>query len=107
MVCYNLYFYELLWGEWDKREAKALYYIVTAGLMTYLLISDLYKSTALTFQINFISKITIIINFALFSLILYNILAHPVLYLFILNGLVFALSIMIATSGIRHGMFKI
>lgn len=104
---YNLYLYELLWGTWEKREAKALFYLITAFVLLYLLIEDLTKKGSITnFQITVICKCSLIINFLLFSLILYGSIANPVVYLYILNGSIFVISIMVLISGLRHGIFK-
>lgn len=107
MGCYNLYFYELFWGSWEKITARALYYISTAIVSIYLIIDELYGFTTKEhYQLNLICRLTIIANFILFALILYNILPDPILYLLILNGSIFALSCMILFSGIKYGHYN-
>lgn len=107
MGCYNFYFYELFWGSWDKVIAKALYYATTFVFYEYFITNDIVKrNTHLNFQICYIGKNGIAVNFLLFALILFGIASHPILYVLLLNGSVFAISVMILFSGIRHGFFK-
>jgi hypothetical protein len=107
MGCYNLYFYELFWGSWEKIASKALYYLTTGMFLIYLFINDIVKNNSdLNHQICLIGKSAIIINFLLFYLILSGIATRPILYVLLLNGSVFAVSIMILFSGIKHGTFK-
>lgn len=107
MAAYNLYFYELFWGSWEKIAAKALYYITTAIILIYLLINDIAKNnTDLNFQICLTGKSAIIVNFLLFYFILSGTATHPIVYVFLLNGSVFAISIIILFAGIKHETFK-
>ena len=107
MGIYNLYLCELIFGPPDKRLIKAMFYLTIAFVSIYLLIGDMRKGgSRINFQIAFITKCSLIVNFILFALILYNLLAHPVIYLFILNGSILILSIMILISGLRNHVFN-
>lgn len=107
MGAYNFYFYELFYGSWDKTQAKALYYLTTFLVLLYLIIDEIVDYSSDTHkQISLICKLSVCANFLLFALILYNVLSMPILYLFLLNGSIFVLSVIILTSGIRHEYFK-
>jgi hypothetical protein len=107
MAAYNFYFYELLFGDWNKAQAKALYYITTSCMMFYLIVDDIRgRDSNLHIELSIISKGAILINFILFALILKGVFNNPIIYLFLLNGSIFALSTIILISGIRHETFK-
>lgn len=110
MGCYNFYFYELLWGHWNLQVAKGFYYFVTAAMLSYLLYNDIKgKQRDIHKQLSHISKASIIVNFILFGLIYFAIIQnvrYQIMYVFILNGSILALSIMVLFSGIRHNIFE-
>lgn len=107
MAGYNLYFYELFWGSWEKITAKGLYYLTTAIFSIYLLINDIVKNNSdLNYQICLTGKSAIIVNFLLFYFILSGNVAYPIVYVFLLNGSIFAISIIILFAGIKHETFK-
>lgn len=107
MGSYNFYVYELLFGTWEKREAKALYYLTTFFVLLYLIIDEIIGYSSDTHkQISLICKLSVCANFLLFALILYDMLSMPILYLFLLNGSIFVLSVIILWSAIQHEFFK-
>lgn len=107
MGCFNTYLYELFWGTWEIRYAKALYYGATALILIYTYVDELIGGRSdIHFQINLITKAAVIVNFILFFLIQFDLLREPIIYLFTLNGSVFAISIMVLLSALKHGAFK-
>lgn len=106
MGCYNFYFYELFWGSWPKIYSRRLYYVTTAFFLLFVLADELFKYKDDThYQINLVCKATVIVNFILFALILYGVFNNPILYLYLLNGSIFAISVIILCSGIKYGSF--
>ena len=103
----NIVFWESINGQWQPVRCKAIFYITTAIFQIYLTISDkIGYSNDRHFQLSIISKFTIAFNLLFLSLILYNILPKGIYSFFYLDGFIFAISIMILISGIRHGTFK-
>lgn len=104
---FDIYLYELLWGNMNISIVKGIYYFITAIFLLYITINDIagYTSEA-HLEISHVSKFSIIINFMFFALTLFNILQKPILYLFLFNGGIFAVSMIILLSGVKHGIFK-
>jgi hypothetical protein len=107
MGCYNFCFYELLWGTWEKIITRLFYYKSTSVFLIVILIDELCKFSSDThYQINIICKSTIIANFILFAMILRGTFEEPHIYLFLLNGSVLIISLIILFCGIKYDFFK-
>jgi len=105
-ACFNLYLYELFLGEWHSTQAKAFFYITSAFILLARIIEDCigYKSNY-QFQFNIISKVCFVANFILFFLALDTDFNNPIIYISTFNGSVFAISAIVFTSGLKHGLF--
>lgn len=104
---YNLYIYELFWGDWFILHTKGMYYAVAGSVMLYLTINDIIgHSTEIQFEIDIICKITLVINFIIFAVSLFDMLPNHRLYLYLFNGCIFVTSLMVLYSGCRHEIFK-
>lgn len=110
MGCYTLDFYEWIYGEWNLALAKGFYYFVTAGMLLYLLFDDVVdKRRDIHRQLSYISKASVIANFVLFGLIYYAIIhsiEYQKIYLFLLNGSIFVLSMIVLYNGLRYEIFE-
>jgi hypothetical protein len=110
MGCYNFYFYELLYGKWNLALAKGFYYFVTAAMLLYLFVGDVTgKRRDMHRQLSYISKLLVIVNFILFGLIYFAVIQntkYQIIYIFLLNGSIFVLSIMVLFTGLKHEVFK-
>lgn len=103
----NFYLYELFWGGWDNAAVKGFFYLFTTVFILFFTVNDIIGyGTNIVFQLNIICKFTLLLNFIIFAFAQLNIMPKPIDYLFLLNGSVFAISIIILTSGLRHGTFK-
>lgn len=103
----NLYLYELFWGIWEKRFAKGFFYLSTSMFLLYLVVGEVKKYTSnLDYQSNIICKLTIAANLMIFAFTQFDLIPKPIMYLFLLNGSIFAVSIIILLSGIKHDIFK-
>jgi hypothetical protein len=101
-LLYNVYLYQLFLGWWETTTAKELYYTVTTIFLAYLTIEDITGfSSARHRQVNLISKFILILTFLLFSLTLYGYLPEDKLSLFLFNGCIFTVSVIILTIGPR------
>lgn len=98
----NFYLYELFYGPMSKTDARSIYYVSTAFVFLYLTLCDRYEPQC---QFNTICKICITTNFFFFTYVLVGAFPDPVFYLFLLNGSVFAITIMILISFARNGYF--
>lgn len=107
-ACNNLYLYELFYGSWEYRLTKGFFYLYTSVFLTYLVVAEILGyTTNREFQTNIICKLTLLIAFIIFALTQLDILMpRPRMYFCLLNGSIFALSIIILISGLRHGYFK-
>lgn len=111
LVCYsfcmNTYFFQLFWGSWSKIHAKCLYYTCTSVIVLFFILDDLRGySCTLHFKMNIITKLLVLTNFILFTIILNDLLPFALLSLLACNGSIVAITIMVLSSGIRHGAFK-
>lgn len=103
----NFYLYELFWGIIEPRYNKGFYYLATALFLFYLIVNDLIKGySKLEYQSSLIGKLAIVVNLIVFSFTQLNLLPKPIMYIFLLNGSIFAISIIILFSGIKYGTFK-
>lgn len=104
---YELYLYELFYGTWEERCTKGLYYVTTALSLLYLTYFDTFgNASCRQFEFNLICKLTLIINFIFFALILYDILPNHRLYLYAFNGTILVVTMTILFFGCKHGIFK-
>lgn len=99
---YNLYLYELFWGNLNEIINRGMYYAVTALTLLFLTFEDILGHKC---QFNIICKFSLIVNFILFAVTLFGLLKSPVLCLLLLNGSVFAISIMVLSIFKKHGYF--
>lgn len=107
IALFDVYLVQLFWGNWTEIRSRALYYCDTSLVLIYLTISDyLGFCSEIHFEVNIISKITIIINFIFFALALYNFLPSPVYTLILFNGSILVVSLTILILGLKHEIFK-
>lgn len=103
----NFYMYELFWGIWEKRYAKGFFYLATSFFLIYLIIGEIKSySTNLEYQSNVICKLAISANLLIFAFTQLDLIPKPIMYIFLLNGSIFAVNIIILLSGIKHELFK-
>jgi len=104
----NLYIYELFYGSWEYRLTKGFFYFFTSIFVLFLIVGEGtgYRSNR-EFQTNLICKITLLACFIIFAFTQLDIfMPKPRMYFLSLNGSVFAISIIILISGLRHDYFK-
>lgn len=103
----NFYLYELFWGSWPNARTKGFFYLITSLYLLYLIIGEMatYNSN-LEYQTSMICKWVLFANFIIFAFTQLNLMPKPIMYLYLLNGSVFAISCIIIISGIRYGTFK-
>lgn len=103
----NFYLYELFWGRWSNWHVKCFFYIFTSAFLLYIIVCELFRyDNQSEYETNIICKFTLLCNFIIFALTQLNFLPKPIDYLYLLNGSVFAVSVIIIISGLRHGAFK-
>lgn len=103
----NFYLYELFWGEWPIATTKGYFYLATALFILYLIIGEMTRYVSCQeYQSSIICKCVLFANFIIFAFTQLNLMPKPIMYLYLLNGSVFAISFIIIISGIRHGYFK-
>jgi hypothetical protein len=102
----NLYLYELFYGNWEIRIVKGLFYITTSAVLLYTIIAEMreYKNYH-EYRTNIICKLSILANFVTFALTQLNSLPKPEMYLFLLNGSILAITVVILTTFGKHGHF--
>jgi hypothetical protein len=102
----NLYLYELFYGNWEMRIIKGLFYLTTSIVLLYTIIAEMkeYKNYH-EYRTNIICKLSILANFVTFALTQLNSLPKPEMYLFLLNGSILAITVVILTTFGKHGHF--
>lgn len=105
---FNFYLYELFFGTWYSVNVKGFYYLITIiFLVCNLFISKIVgQYTYLSEQLELIGRITVIINFTIIVLTLYNQLCAPVTYFFVFNSSILIATTMVMINGFKHGIFK-
>ena len=98
-LCFNIYLFELLYGDINKV-------IIKGYLYAFMCIITIYLAFAPNSQLNLINKLTFAFNFALFFLTLLGLFDNSIFYMLIYNGSIIVLTTMILTSGIKHGAFN-
>jgi hypothetical protein len=106
-ACYNLYLYELFWGEWNKALAKAFFYSITAVTLLWFTYWD-YKGHETIPQLHSstVYKLSLVVTFILFNLTLTGKLNNPVYYLIGYNSAIFFITFIILVNGTRFEYFK-
>lgn len=103
----NFYLYELFWGDLEMRINKGFYYLTSALFIIYLTAAEVKKYNCnIEYQSNIICKLAIAANLMIFAFTQLDLLPKPITYLFLLNGCIFAISVIILLSGIKYGTFK-
>lgn len=105
---FNFYLYELFYGSWNTLQAKGFFYIITVSFLTYIFFISKYtgQTTYLSEQFDLISKLTVLINFIIIVLTLYDLLNNHRTYFYTFNGSILVTTIMVTFSGFKHGIFK-
>lgn len=98
-MCFNFYLFQLFYGSWNEL-------IVRGYLYAFMCVVTLYLAFSPNSQFNLINKLTFAFNFALFFLTLLGIFKEGVFYMLVYNGSIIVTTVMILTSGLRHGIFK-
>lgn len=101
---FNFYIYELT-RTWFTPEGKRLFYnYLTMGMVGFTF-ADIKAGfvSYLHEQFNNICILSVVINFILIILTHHTILQNPIPMFFAFNGSVFAVTVMIGFSIIRHG----
>jgi len=103
----NFYLYELFWGGMNNAMIKGLFYAVTFCIGLWTVVDEILKYKGLwNYQTNIIIKLSIYANFALFALTQLNLITNGILCLFLLNSLVFAISLSVFRNLNKYGYFK-
>lgn len=106
-LLFNLYLFELFYGSWNVVHTKAFFYLITIITKLYLIINrKVKKRTELSGHLDDIIEYTVIINFMIICLSLYDLFFVPLLYFFIYNGSVLVTTLIVLIIGTRHGAFK-
>lgn len=106
-LLFNVYLCELFYGSWNVVHTKAFFYLITIFTKLYLIINrKLKRRTELSAHLDDIIEYTVIINFMIIMLSLYDLIFIPLLYFFIYNGSVLVTTIIVLIIGTRHGAFK-
>lgn len=106
-LCFNVYLYELFYGHWQPVNSKGFFYLITIISKVYLFINRKVKRrTELSEHIDDIMDLTVIINFVIIMLSLYDLIFIPLLYFFIYNGSVLVTTLIVLIIGTKYGAFK-
>lgn len=106
-LCFNVYLYELFYGPWQPVNSKGFFYLITIVSKLYLFINrKVKKRTELSEHIDDIMDLTVIINFVIIMLSLYDLIFIPLLYFFIYNGSVLVTTLIVLIIGSKYGAFK-
>lgn len=103
----NFYLYELFWGGMNNATSKGLFYLISGIYAAWLNIDEMigYSSNG-NYQGNIIGKWIIYCTFILFGCTQLNLIKSGEVCIGIFYGFVFATTLIILISGIRHELFK-
>lgn len=104
LVLFNYYIYELTLPDMPIECKKLFYNYITLGMVVFTF-ADIKAGfvSYLHEQFNNICILSVVINFILIILTHHTILQNPIPMFFAFNGSVFAVTVMIGFSIIRHG----
>lgn len=104
-IAFNFYIYELL--RVPHRNAALLYNYITLGMLVFCVTDwKLGFVNAFHSQFNFVCFLSLIVNYVLIILTHHQFLTSPVYMFLAFNSGVFAVTMMVFVSGIRHKFFK-
>ena len=108
VLAFNFYLWELTHQDiLTFRETKLFYNYMTAGMILFCfadikggIVYDMHR------QLNEICILTVLAHFTILILINHLIITKPLPILFIFNGLVFVVTVLITLAAVKHDFIK-
>lgn len=106
--CFCIYYFtQLFWGHWNEEILRGVYYLGSALVTSYFIIDMMRDWVSVKhYHTTIVYFISTVIERFLFSIILFGGVNHPVFYLFLYNGLMIVVSLIILLNDFKHGNFK-
>lgn len=103
---FMIYLFELYYGTYPVVYVKAYMYLLMAVIHLFLWYDERGRNIShVKKQLNSINKLIFVVNFCLISTTILNIF-DGVITMLIYSMSILAISIIILTSGFKHGYFK-